>query len=61
MLAALVILLTWLVRLPFGWLFGVPLNMGLAGVYISNVMDAGVRAVANYLRYRRGAWQGMKV
>ncbi|HEV8633690.1 MAG TPA: MATE family efflux transporter [Chloroflexota bacterium] len=51
----------WLVRLPFGWLFGVPLGWGLSGVYISNVMDAGVRAAANYLRYRSGRWRTTRV
>ncbi len=51
----------WLVRLPFGWLFGVPLHGGLPGVYISNVMDAVVRAAANYLRFRRGLWHKMRV
>ncbi len=51
----------WLVRLPLGWLFAVPLHMGLPGLYISNVVDAGVRALANYLRYRKGAWQKLRV
>ncbi|MCL4540825.1 MAG: MATE family efflux transporter [Chloroflexi bacterium] len=51
----------WLVRLPFGYLFGIPLGLGLPGVYISNVMDAGVRALANYLRFRAGKWQKIKV
>jgi putative MATE family efflux protein len=51
----------WLVRLPLGWLIGVPLGGGLSGVYVSNVLDAGVRATANYLRYRAGRWQHIKV
>ncbi len=51
----------WLVRLPLGWLFGVPLNLGLSGVYISNVLDAAVRAAANYWRYRAGRWQSARV
>jgi MATE family multidrug resistance protein len=51
----------WLVRLPLGWLFGVPLGWGLAGVYFSNVLDAGVRAGANYLRFRSGRWQHERV
>jgi putative MATE family efflux protein len=51
----------WLVRLPLGWLFGVPLGMGLPGVYISNVLDAGVRAGANYWRFRSGRWQRTKI
>jgi MATE family, multidrug efflux pump len=51
----------WLVRLPLGWIFGVPLGWGLAGVYISNVLDAGVRASANFWRFRSGRWQRQKV
>jgi Na+-driven multidrug efflux pump len=54
-------LAVWLVRLPFGWLFGVGLGWGLPGVYISNVMDAGVRALANFLRFRAGGWQKIRV
>jgi len=45
----------WLVRLPFGWLFGVPLHGGLPGLYISNVLDSAVRAVATYARFQRSA------
>jgi hypothetical protein len=30
-------------------------------VYISNVMDAGARALANYLRFRAGKWQKRQV
>jgi putative MATE family efflux protein len=51
----------WLVRLPLGWLFGVPLHGGLPGVYVSNVVDAGVRAVATYLRFRGGHWRTIRV
>jgi len=51
----------WLVRLPFGWLFGVPLHGGLPGVYISNVMDGAVRAAATYLRFRQGGWRKRRV
>lgn len=51
----------WLIRLPFGVLFGPILGLGLGGVYISNVMDALARAVANYLRFRAGKWQKLRV
>lgn len=51
----------WLVRLPLGWVFGIPLNLGLSGVYVSNVIDAGVRAAANYWRFRKGHWQQSRV
>ncbi len=49
-------LAVWLVRLPFGWLFGVPLHGGLPGLYISNVLDSAARAVATYARFQRSAW-----
>src|SRR5262249_18361202 len=51
----------WLVRLPLGWVFGVPLGWGLSGVYISNVLDAAVRAGANFWRFRSGRWQRTRV
>jgi len=51
----------WLVRLPFGWLFGVALHGGLPGVYISNVMDGAVRAAATYLRFRQGRWRTRRI
>ncbi|MGI8912319.1 MAG: MATE family efflux transporter [Chloroflexota bacterium] len=51
----------WLIRLPFGILFGPVLGWGLGGVYISNVMDAIARAAANYWRFRAGKWQKLRV
>jgi Na+-driven multidrug efflux pump len=51
----------WLVRLPLGWVFGIPLNLGLSGVYVSNVIDAAVRAGANYWRFRNGRWEQGRV
>lgn len=54
-------LAVWLVRLPFGWLLGVPLHGGLPGVYVSNVLDCAVRAVANQVRFKREGWQRRRV
>jgi MATE family multidrug resistance protein len=51
----------WLVRLPLGYLMGPVLGYGLPGVYVSNVLDAFVRAAACYLRYRTGGWREMEV
>ncbi len=51
----------WLIRLPFGWLFGVVLGLGLPGVYISNVLDGAVRGIAMYLRFRAGKWTNLRV
>jgi Na+-driven multidrug efflux pump len=51
----------WLVRLPTAYLFGIVLGGGLPGVYLSSVLDSGVRAVLNYLRHRTGRWQRLTV
>jgi len=51
----------WLVRLPLGYLMGPVLGYSLPGVYVSNVLDALVRAGACLLRYRAGRWREIKV
>ncbi len=64
----------WLVRLPIGAFLGlsavgVPftnisfpgLGLGLQGIYAGMVVEASVRALFMYLRYRGGKWQAMKV
>ncbi|MGI6209908.1 MAG: MATE family efflux transporter [Anaerolineae bacterium] len=51
----------WLVRLPMGYLFGPVVGWGLAGLYISNVLDAIARSIAQYWRYRSGRWRGIEV
>jgi len=51
----------WLIRLPLGYLFGPVLGWGLSGIYISNVLDGAVRALANWLRHRAGSWRTIQV
>lgn len=51
----------WLVRLPLGYLFGPYLGWGLAGMYLSNVVDGAARAAANWWRYRSGRWRSIEV
>lgn len=51
----------WLVRLPLAYLFGPILRLSLAAIYMSNVADSVVRAALVWHRYRRGAWQHIKV
>ena len=51
----------WLVRLPLGYLMGPVLGYSLPGVYVSNVLDALLRAGACLLRYRAGRWREIKV
>ncbi len=51
----------WVIRLPLGYLFGPVLGWGLSGIYMSNILDAVVRSVAQLLRYRSGKWRDIEV
>jgi Na+-driven multidrug efflux pump len=51
----------WIIRLPLGYLLGPVLGWGLPGIYMANVIDSVARALANWLRYRRGAWRTIEV
>lgn len=51
----------WLIRLPLGYLFGPILGWGLSGIYIANVLDSIVRALAVWLHYRTGGWRHIEV
>jgi putative MATE family efflux protein len=44
----------WFVRLPVGWLIGIVLGFGLPGVYVSSVLDAALRSLLIWRRYRTG-------
>jgi Na+-driven multidrug efflux pump len=44
----------WLVRLPFGWFIGIFLGFGLPGVYVSSTLDAALRSLLIWRRYRSG-------
>jgi len=51
----------WLIRVPVGYLAGIVLGFGLPGVFVSNCLDAAVRAGVSWLRFREGKWQRMRV
>lgn len=51
----------WLVRLPLAYLFGPVMGMGLAVIYLSNVIDSMVRMILMIWRYSQGKWQSMRV
>lgn len=50
----------WLLRIPFGWLFGIFLNLGLVGIWFGNAVDFGVRGVAVTWRYSTGRWKHIR-
>ena len=51
----------WGIRLPLGWLIGIPLGFGLHGVYIAYVLDTTFRAALSWWRWRQARWKTMKV
>jgi Na+-driven multidrug efflux pump len=51
----------WLVRLPAAYLLGIVLGLGLPGVYLTSTLDAGLRALLNYRRFKAGRWRGARV
>jgi putative MATE family efflux protein len=48
----------WLVRMPLAWVCGYALGFGLPGIFISNGIDAGVRAALVSRRFAAGRWVG---
>jgi Na+-driven multidrug efflux pump len=51
----------WLIRVPVGFLLGIPLALGLAGIYAGAVGDAVVGLLMVVWRYRRGGWREMRI
>jgi Na+-driven multidrug efflux pump len=51
----------WLIRLPVAWFFVEVMHWGLPGAFLGFVFGSTVEATAEYLRYRTGNWQRLKV
>ncbi len=64
----------WAIRLPIGAYLGLPsicipftnvcvsgLGLGLPGIYAALIVEASLRALLMYIRFRSGKWQAMKV
>jgi putative MATE family efflux protein len=46
----------WIVRLPVAWFFCLWLGLGLPGLFISNSVDAALRALLVTVRFLRSRW-----
>ena len=51
------VICSWGIAIPFAWLFGVKLGMGLTGCWSSFAMDEVIRGTLNVLRWRSGKWK----
>ncbi len=47
----------WIVRLPIAWFLCLVLGLGLPGLFLSNSVDAAIRAVLVTVRFARSRWQ----
>lgn len=50
------IIVMWIVSLPFSYLLGVYIGMGLVGVWLAYIIDEGLRAMLMYRRWRSRVW-----
>ncbi|MEG2144030.1 MAG: MATE family efflux transporter, partial [Oscillospiraceae bacterium] len=50
-----------IVRPLFGWFFCYPMGLGLRGAWIGFMCDQLLRFLLNFLRYRQGKWQKLKI
>lgn len=48
----------WLFRITMGYILGIPLKMGLIGVWLGMYIDWLIRGTLYYLRFRNGKWKG---
>lgn len=50
------IIVMWIVSLPFSYLLGVYIGMGLVGVWLAYIIDEGLRAMLMYRRWHSRVW-----
>lgn len=51
------IIFVFIVAVPFSYIFGINLGMGLVGIWIANAMDEWCRAIAMLIRWRSKKWE----
>lgn len=50
------IIVMWIVSLPFSYLLGVYIGLGLVGVWLAYIIDEGLRAMLMYRRWHSRVW-----
>ena len=54
------ILSQWIIAVGLAWVLGVWLNLGLAGIWLSFMLDENLRGIVFLIRWRRGRWQQIR-
>ncbi|PRR85709.1 MATE family efflux transporter [Clostridium luticellarii] len=49
----------WIFRITMGYILGIPLKMGLIGVWLGMYIDWLVRGILYYIRFKRGKWKSL--
>lgn len=57
----LCVIFAWLFGVGGAWLFGVYLDLGLAGIWLSMALDECVRAALLFLRWMSGRWKSKHI
>lgn len=50
----------WIVRVGLGWVFAIPMGMGVQGVWICMTVEWAVRSVIFWIRFRGKKWHSQK-
>jgi putative MATE family efflux protein len=48
----------WVFRITMGYILGVPLKLGVIGIWLGMFTDWAVRGALYYIRFRKGEWKG---
>ena len=51
----------WVVRIPLSWLLAIQLGWGIAGAWVTMVVDWGARAAIFWVLWKRGRWKTLKL
>ena len=57
----LTIVITFIFTVPMSFLIGVYWGYGLVGVWIVFIIDEWIKAIILYIRWKRDAWQSIKL
>ena len=47
----------WLIKLPLAWFLGIPLGMGIEGIWYAMVFSILYEDIAIFIAYRTGKWK----
>ncbi|CAB1262539.1 Multidrug resistance protein NorM [Clostridiaceae bacterium BL-3] len=49
----------WIFRITMGYILGIPLKMGVIGIWLGMYIDWLVRGILYYMRFKKGKWKSL--